>query len=56
MIIDNLEWDDMNLLHLNKRNVSPNDIEDICYGKHLASRGRNKRYNLYGQTKSGRFL
>ncbi len=56
MKIDGLDWDDINIEHLAKRQISPIDAEDICFGKHLASIGKNRRYNLYGKTKAGRYI
>jgi len=29
------------------------DVEDICFGEHLAFRGKQRRYILYGKTEAG---
>ena len=56
MIIDGLEWDDENIEHINRHYIHPEEIEDVCFGIHVAYRGRFNRYILYGQTERGRYL
>ena len=56
MIIDELEWDDENIGHIARHNVSPKEVEDICFTMHLSEKEGNKRYILSGQTESGRYL
>lgn len=37
--------------------VTPVEIEDVCFGRHIAIVGQHGRYILYGQAeKSGRYL
>lgn len=56
MIIDSLEWDDENIEHINRHHVHPEEVEDACFGKHIAYPGEKNRYVLYGQTEEGRYL
>jgi hypothetical protein len=54
--ISSLEWDDENILHIARHSISPVEVEDVCYGKHIAYTGKFKRYILYGYSVSGRYI
>lgn len=56
MIIGELEWDDENIEHIAQHNVSPQEVEEVCFGQHIAFLGRNRRYILYGKSNGGRHL
>lgn len=56
MIIGELEWDDENVEHIARHNVSPQEVEDVCFGLHISERQSNRRYVLSGQTAAGRYL
>jgi uncharacterized protein len=56
MKISSLEWDDENILHVGRHNIDPVEVEDVCYGQHVAYKGKLSRYILYGRTFSGRFI
>lgn len=56
MLIQGLNWDDENIEHINKHNVSPSEVEDVCYGIHFSRRESKGRYILSGQSTSGRYL
>ena len=56
MKISGLEWDDGNIEHIIRHSVTPPEIEDVSFGRHLAYSGKNDRYILYGQTDGGRYL
>ena len=56
MKIVSLEWDDENIEHISKHRVTPVEVEDVCFGLHIAYSGENNRYILYGQTDNGRYL
>ena len=51
-----LEWYDENIEHISKHRVTPVEVEDVCFGLHIAYSGENNRYILYGQTDNGRYL
>jgi len=51
--IESLHWDDANIEHIARHGLSPADIEDVCFSKHISFRGRERRYILYGKTESG---
>jgi hypothetical protein len=37
MQIDDLEWDDRNEAHIARHQVEPEEVEDVCYGNHMAT-------------------
>jgi uncharacterized DUF497 family protein len=57
MKINRLEWDDQNLEHIISRHgISQKEVEDVCFGIHYACSAKYKRYAVYGQASSGRYL
>lgn len=52
-----LLWDDEAVEHIARHNVTPIEVEDVVYEPYsLIVRTRQKRYMVYGQTDSGRYL
>ncbi|MBI4285063.1 MAG: BrnT family toxin [Chloroflexi bacterium] len=56
MIINQLIWDDGNVEHIARHDVSPKEIEDICFGFHISVREHGQRSILSGRTAAGRYL
>jgi uncharacterized DUF497 family protein len=56
VIINDLLWDDENVEHIARHNVTPKEVEDVCYGFHISKKERRQRYILSGQTRDGRYL
>ena len=56
VIINELEWDDENVEHIARHNVSPKEVEDVCFGLYLSEREGNNRYILSGKTEDGRYV
>lgn len=56
MIIKRLIWDDWNIAHIARHHVEPEEVEEVCQGKHLLEKGRNGLYSVIGQTEDGRYL
>ncbi|OGO20869.1 MAG: hypothetical protein A2Z15_04950 [Chloroflexi bacterium RBG_16_50_11] len=56
MRIDDLEWGDENIEHIAQHNVTPKEVEDVCFGLHISEKSGGDRYVLSGQTESGRYL
>ncbi|MCK4476376.1 MAG: hypothetical protein KAU16_06580 [Methanophagales archaeon] len=54
--IRELLWNDWNIDHIARHNVSPHEVEEVCYSNPSVSRARNKTLRIIGQTYSGRFL
>jgi uncharacterized protein len=55
--IRDLEWDDWNEEHIGRHHVTPEEVEDVCFGQHLEgpAKGKNVRA-CYGQTSAGRYM
>lgn len=57
MQITRLEWYGENVLHIARHQVTPEEVEEICFGgSPFIERGRGGLYYLTGQTRAGRYL
>ncbi|HJH25594.1 MAG TPA: hypothetical protein C5S37_02215 [Methanophagales archaeon] len=54
--IRELLWTDWNIEHIIRHNVSPDEVEEVCYSNPFVTKTRNKTLRIIGQTRSGRFL
>jgi len=54
--IRKLIWDKWNINHITKHNVTKDEIEELCNGKHKRQLTYGKRYLILGRIKSGRAL
>jgi uncharacterized DUF497 family protein len=54
--IHELQWDDSNVAHIARHDISPDEVEDVCFSLHIRERSENKKYILSGQTSNGRYL
>lgn len=48
MKISDLQWDDGNVEHIARHNVNPEEVEDVCFGVHIAAKEEGGRYILIG--------
>ncbi len=57
MRIDRLLWNDYRIEHIADHGVDPEEVWEACHDPyHIAHRKGRKRYLLYGQTETGRYL
>ena len=56
MKISRLEWDDVNIEHIATHGITPTEVEDVCFGTHIAYRGKYARNILYGQADNGKYI
>ncbi|MBI2872567.1 MAG: hypothetical protein HYY00_05175 [Chloroflexi bacterium] len=56
MRIGELQWDDDNVEHIARHNVTPAEVEEVCFGVHIAAKEEGGRYVLSGQSTGGRYL
>jgi len=56
MVIKRLIWDEWNITHIYEHNVIPEEVEEVCKGKHFFTKGRQKTYRVIGKTRDGRYL
>ena len=51
-----LTWDDWNVLHIARHNVTPDEVEEVCHGNPMTSASYAGRLRLIGPTNAGRLL
>jgi uncharacterized protein len=60
MKIHELIWPEDRIDHIARHGVSPEEIEEVCFGRSLVQRakseGKNPIYYVFGQTAAGRYL
>ena len=53
-------WDSDRIEHIARHNVTPDEVEEVCFGVSLVlkakSEGENPIYYVLGQTDAGRYL
>ena len=56
MRIHSFDWDFINVGHIARHHVSPDEVEEACFNGPLVLRGRGGRYYALGRTDSGRYI
>lgn len=57
MRVTNLEWDEDNVFHLARHEVSLEEAEEACFSRSSClEKARGKLYYLTGQIEAGRYL
>ena len=60
MRIDEFTWPKDRIEHIARHGVTPEEVEEACFGKSLVrrakSKGENPVYYVLGQTEAGRYL
>lgn len=60
MTIDEFIWPEDRIEHIARHGVTPQEVEDVCFGKSWVRRakadGANPVYYVLGQTTAGRYL
>jgi len=54
--IRELFWDEANESHIARHGVTPDEVEEVCFGRHWMLRASGRRKAVFGQTASGRYL
>jgi len=54
--IRRLNWDDWNIAHIARHEVTPEEVEEVCYGDYVKREGYKRRIMLIGPTRAGRML
>jgi uncharacterized protein len=53
-------WPEERIEHIGRHGVTPEEVEEVCFGKPLVQRakseGENPVYYILGQTDAGRYL
>jgi uncharacterized protein len=60
MKIRQIIWPEARADHISRHHVTPDEVEEICFGRALVQRakseGENPVYYVLGQTDAGRYL
>ena len=54
MVISGFDWDDDNVLHIERHKFSPDEVEEVFAGACKVRRGRQSLYIALGETLDGR--
>jgi len=54
--IKGLNWNHWREEHILRHRVSPDEVEEVVFGKHYDVKTKQGRYRLIGQTDNGRYL
>lgn len=54
--IRRLIWDEWNIAHIARHNVTPEEVEQVCHIDPVVQRGKKGRLLIFGPTKKGRML
>ena len=54
MVISGFEWDDRNVLHIERHQFSPGEVEEVFDGGYQVRRTRDGLYIALGETLDGR--
>jgi uncharacterized protein len=54
VVVSGFDWDDDNILHIERHQFSPEEIEEVFVGDHRIRRARQKLYIALGETLDGR--
>lgn len=55
-IVKGLIWDDWNKKHIAKHGILPEEVEEVCHGRHKVVESYRKRLLVVGRTKLGKLL
>jgi uncharacterized DUF497 family protein len=54
VVVSGFEWDDDNILHIERHEFTPEEVEEVFAGDHKVRRTRQKLYIALGETLDGR--
>lgn len=56
MRIESFDWDEVNIEHIARHRVTPDEAEEVFESNHYILRSRSGRYLILGKTAAGRYL
>lgn len=54
--VDRLIWDEGNIAHIARHDVTPQEVEEVCHGSFITKDAKAGRVMIIGSTKSGSAL
>jgi uncharacterized DUF497 family protein len=55
-VVEKLEWDEVNIAHIARHNISTDEVEEVCDREPVVKEGHKNRLFLIGSTKQGRMV
>ena len=56
ILINTLIWEDSNVAHIARHDVTPLEVEQICQGSNIVRQGKKGRLLVIGLTEQGRMI
>jgi uncharacterized DUF497 family protein len=56
VVISAFDWDDDNIFHIGRHEITPDEAEEVFEGSYKIRGARQKLYAAYGETLDGRLL
>ena len=54
LIVKKLEWDELNIAHIARHNVSPDEVAEVCNREPVVKEGHENRLFVIGSTNTDR--
>jgi hypothetical protein len=54
--VKHLLWEEENIQHVARHDVTPDEVEEVCHGTHIAFGGKQERLLIVGLTKKDRLI
>lgn len=54
--VKGLNWNQQREEHILRHRISPDEVDEVVFGKHYDVKTKQGRYRLIGQTENGRYL
>lgn len=56
ILVRRLIWDPVNVAHIARHQVAPDEIEEVCHGEHIQRQAYGGRIMITGLTQAGRMI
>ena len=56
IVVKELEWDELNIDHIARHNVIPEEVYEVCNSQPVERKGHKDRIFLIGSTQKGRIM
>jgi len=54
VVVTGFDWDHENILHIERHQFAPDEVEEVFAGEYKVKRTRQRRYVALGETLDGR--
>lgn len=56
ILVEHLIWSDANIAHIARHQINPSEVEEVCFGEHMATDSYGGRVLVIGSTQDGKVL